>query len=288
MNCPYCAEPIADDSRFCPKCGTQMGSPLPDSPLYRQPVPPGFRAPTSGKAIGSFICSLFFFFFPASVAAVILGHLSLGEIRRSAGRLKGQGLATVGLVLGYLGIAAIPLILIIAAIAIPNLIRSKMAANEASAVRAVRQYVIAATTYSVQCESIGFPRSVENLGPGKGDCERSNADLAPELAIPHAVQHGYIFDYTPGPTDPKGHIRSYTITAEPLKPGNTGQRHLFADERGVIRFEMSATAGPIQRRSERSKCLSSKMECSLLRADSPSPASVAASSGCGESVPSLP
>src|ERR1700751_2141309 len=127
MNCPYCAQGIPDDVVFCPKCGTQMGTPLPDSPNYRQPPPPGFQPPTSGKAMGSLISGLFFFFLPASILAVVLGHLSLSEIRKSAGRLKGQGIATVGLVLGYMGVAAIPFILIIAAIAIPNLLRAKMA-----------------------------------------------------------------------------------------------------------------------------------------------------------------
>ena len=73
-----------------------MGSALPDSLRYRQPGPSGYPAPTSGKASGkasgSFLCSLFFFF-PASVVAFNLGHLFLGEIPSSAGGLKGQGLA---------------------------------------------------------------------------------------------------------------------------------------------------------------------------------------------------
>jgi hypothetical protein len=139
MNCPYCTQIIPDDVVFCPKCGTQMGSPLPGSAAYRPPLPPDFRPPTSGKAVGSLVSGLFFFL-PASLLAVILGHLSLSEIRKGAGRLKGQGLATAGLVLGYLGIALIPFILIIAAIAIPNLLRAKIAANEASAVGALHSY----------------------------------------------------------------------------------------------------------------------------------------------------
>lgn len=130
MNCPYCSQIIWDDVRFCPKCGTEMGSPLPDSPVYRGPLPAGFVPPTSGKAIGSLICGIFFLFLPASLAAIVLGHLSHAEIRKSAGRLKGQGLATAGLILGYMGVAAIPIMLIIA---IANLLPSKLAANEASA-----------------------------------------------------------------------------------------------------------------------------------------------------------
>src|SRR5258708_29182517 len=108
----------------------------------------GIPAETSGKAIVSLVCGLFLFAFPMSILAIIFGHLSLSEIRKSAGRIKGEGLAMTGLVLGYLGLAAIPVILIIAAIAIPNLLRARMAANESSAVRNVRSLVVAEVTYS--------------------------------------------------------------------------------------------------------------------------------------------
>lgn len=246
MNCPYCAEPIADDSRFCPKCGTEMGSPLPESPVYRQPLPPGFQAPTSGKAIASFICGLFFFFFPASVVAVILGHLSLSEIRRSAGRLQGQGLATVGLVLGYLGIAAIPLILIIAAIAIPNLLRARMAANEASALSSLRTYNTAAMSYAATCPDKGYPESAANLGPGIGDSGSGNclhAGLVEKsLSYARSTKSGYVFIYQPKATDSQGRVTGYAISADPVQPGTTGTRHFYTDETLVIRSENNAGA----------------------------------------------
>jgi hypothetical protein len=44
------------------------------------------------------------FAFPLSILAIIFGHLSLSEIRKSAGRLKGEGMAIAGLVLGYVGV----------------------------------------------------------------------------------------------------------------------------------------------------------------------------------------
>jgi Domain of unknown function (DUF4190) len=60
-----------------------------------------FPAQTSGKAIASLVCGLFLFAFPLSILAVIFGHLSVSEIRKSSGRLKGEGIAIAGLVLGY-------------------------------------------------------------------------------------------------------------------------------------------------------------------------------------------
>src|SRR5208283_4914231 len=75
---------------------------------------------TRSMAIASLFCGLFLFAFPLSILAIIFGHLSVSEIRKSAGRLKGEGIAITGLVLGYVGLAIIPVILICAAIALPN------------------------------------------------------------------------------------------------------------------------------------------------------------------------
>ena len=83
-------------------------------------------------------------------------------------------MAVAGLILGYLGVAFIPMILIIAAIAIPNLLRAKMAANEASAVGTLRAYNTAMVMYATKCPQVGYPRSVANLRSGAGDCERAS------------------------------------------------------------------------------------------------------------------
>jgi len=218
-----------------------MGTPLPGSPAYRQPLPPGFEPPTSGKAIGSLISGLFFFFLPASIVAVILGHLSLSDIRKSAGRLKGQGIATAGLVLGYMGIAAIPFILIIAAIAMPNLIRSRMAANESSAVGVLRIYNTAAQGYATMCADQGFPSAAANLGPGAGDCSHANL-VKNELANARSIKEGYVFIYQARDTDNSGRVTSYAVSADPVSPGVTGTKHFYTDETTVIRFATNAGA----------------------------------------------
>jgi type IV pilus assembly protein PilA len=242
MYCPYCAENIPDDTKSCPKCGTQMGSPLPDSPAFRQPLPPDFEPPTSGKAIGSLISGLFFFFLPASIVAIILGHLSLSEIRKSAGRLKGQSIATAGLILGYIGIAAIPFLLIIAAIAIPNLLRAKMAANESSAVASLRTYSTALITYAAMCPQQGFPASTEQLGPGSRDCNHAGL-VTSAMASPRALKSGYVFEYHPGPASESRQIVTYVISADPVSPNASGTRHFYTDESAVIRFESNSPAG---------------------------------------------
>ena len=111
--------------------------------MHLSPPAPAESAETSGKAIVSLICGLLFFIPFLFIAAIVFGHLALSEIRKSAGRLKGEGIAMAGLVLGYLWIAGTPIFLIIAAIAIPNLLRARMAANESSAIGSVRTLVVA-------------------------------------------------------------------------------------------------------------------------------------------------
>jgi len=72
-------------------------------PPYGQPYgPPALASRTNGMAIAALACGIGgFFVFPASFAAVVLGHIARREIRQTGE--AGDGMATVGLVLGYIG-----------------------------------------------------------------------------------------------------------------------------------------------------------------------------------------
>lgn len=243
--CPRCSAALQEGVSFCPACGNSVsGTSAPQPPGTLSPVVPvAYAGPqeTSGKAIASFICGLFFFLLPVTIVAIILGHLSLSDIKKSAGRLKGQGLAIVGLVLGYMGVVFVPFLLIIAAIAIPNLLRARIAANEASAVGTLRTYNMAMVNYVARCQNVGFPASVASLGPGNGDCDGANL-VDSVLAALTATKSGYRFVYSPGPADSNGHVVSYTITADPITTNTTGIRHFVTDESGVIRISSGEPA----------------------------------------------
>ena len=234
--CPNCRANIADFVPTCPYCGVNVAV-LPAGGV--QPAWTGAQE-KSGKATASLVCGVLFFFWPiTALVAVILGHLALSEIKKSAGRLAGQGLAVAGLVLGYIGLAAIPFILIIAAIAIPNLLRARTAANEASAVGTLRTYNTAMVTYVNACPDIGYPSSLDNLGPGGKDC--AHMDLVePQMAAQVPVKHGYRFFYM-REQSPEGKLK-YILAADPVTPGTSGVRHFFTDESGVIRFSMRGAA----------------------------------------------
>lgn len=128
----------------------------------------------------------------------------------------------------------VAIILIIAAIALPNFIRSRMAANEASAVSSLRTYSSAEIAYAAQCPLIQYSASLTQLGPGPGDCTGANLVDAILGGTPSPQKSGYNFSYLPqsvGSTNV-----TFTLTALPVNQGSTGQRAFFVDQSGVIRY----------------------------------------------------
>jgi hypothetical protein len=73
------------------------------------------------------------------IPAVICGHMAYSRIKRSAGALSGGGLALGGLITGYLSIALIPIIGMMAAIAIPNFVKARNTAQMNMCVSNLRQ-----------------------------------------------------------------------------------------------------------------------------------------------------
>jgi type IV pilus assembly protein PilA len=229
--CPYCAETIEDHAQVCPFCNTSL---VPAPGVSPTPLPAD--AGTSGKAIASLICGILFFFLPSAIVAVIMGHLSLSDIKRSAGRLSGRGMAIAGLALGYPGLAVLP-ILIIAAIAIPNVLRAKIAANEASAVGSLRTISRACFTYARKYNS--YPPSLTSLGPSTQPGPAAANLIDPPLSL--GQKSGYVFTYD-GQADASGTIATYALHADPITQGQTGVRHFYLDQTGVFRVSLSGRA----------------------------------------------
>ena len=138
----------------------------------------------------------------------------------------------------------VAIILIIAAIAIPNLLRSRMAANEASAVGSLRTINTAEVTYSTTYPSIGFA-ALASLGGPAATCATATgatstaACLIDDVLAATAVKSGYNFassNLTGAPV-----IVTYTMTALPSVVGQSGQRAFCSDQSGVIRYNSGGT-----------------------------------------------
>lgn len=130
----------------------------------------------------------------------------------------------------------VAIILIISAIAIPSYLRSRMQANEASAVSSVRMINTAAVTYSSTYPDIGFPATLANMG-GVSPCTATptSACLLDEL-ISLGTKSGYRFVWAGDGATPSS---AYTVTGTPLVVGSSGQRMFCSDQTGVIRNDPS-------------------------------------------------
>jgi prepilin-type N-terminal cleavage/methylation domain-containing protein len=128
-------------------------------------------------------------------------------------------------------VVAIAILLVIAAIAIPNLMHSNLSENESSAVASLRSLNNACESYARLYG--GYPKSLSNLGPGS-PANSASADLI-DPALAGGTKSGYVFTYTAGATGVSGNVLSYSVTANPLTPGSSGQRGFFNDQSGVIR-----------------------------------------------------
>jgi prepilin-type N-terminal cleavage/methylation domain-containing protein len=129
----------------------------------------------------------------------------------------------------------VAIILIIAAIAIPNLLRARIAANEASAVGSIRSVVTAEVTYS-STWGTGFSTNLTKLG-GANPC---TASAATACLIDQVLAGGSKSGYTiaaPGGAIVAGITQTFAASAVPITLGQTGQRSFCSDESGVVRFD---------------------------------------------------
>jgi type IV pilus assembly protein PilA len=131
----------------------------------------------------------------------------------------------------------VAIILIIAAMTVPNLLRSKVAANESSAVGSVRTIHTAEMTYQ-STWGTGFALTLANLG-GPTPCLVATAAAAcildPLLSNPPFTKSGYVFN-TAGTVLLNGVLNGYELNATPVLVQTTGVRAFCADQTGLIQF----------------------------------------------------
>lgn len=141
-------------------------------------------------------------------------------------RQKGFTLSELLIVIG--------ITLVVAGIAIPNLLRTRVASQEASVMGSLRAANDACVKYSTTHGY--FPEALSNLGPA---ATPSSSDEV----LASGVKNGYTFIYTPGEPNSMGSVQSYTIHANPVSVDKPG-RFFYTDETRVIRWAAGSPAGP--------------------------------------------
>jgi prepilin-type N-terminal cleavage/methylation domain-containing protein len=148
---------------------------------------------------------------------------------------------------------------IIAAIAVPGLLRARMSGNEASAIGSLRAVNSGQAAYSSSCAAGGYAIDLADLV--KAPAGSTQGFISPDLKSNGVTKSGYVVtlakDGTAGTTDigtPAGTCNmsagqpasSYWSNADPLTPGGTGTRYFATDTRGTLFYDTAGTiANPI-------------------------------------------
>ncbi len=240
--CLGCGNSLAEGERFCGVCGrdSQAGAGV-------RAVDPSvaFGPPeTSGKAIFSLISGILLIILPLSFAAVIFGHLSLSEIRKSGGRLTGRGLAIAGLVLGYTGVAVIVGLIVIGIAATPSANKRAMQkngmmqktvvmSNDNSVVASVRSLNTAEIAYAQAHSAAGYTCSLSDLSGVWG----IHGDLA------SGRKNGYRYELRGcSAAKANGPVVKYQLVAYPEVAKKSGTPAFCTNESDVINLARSGSA----------------------------------------------
>lgn len=139
----------------------------------------------------------------------------------------------------------VAVILIIAAIAIPSLLRSKIAANEAAAVSMIRNVHNAELVYlNTYGANVGYANTLFKLGNTQ-PCDKNHACMVDELtacAAEPCMRGAYFYSMMSDQgSEP---FLDYSLTASPVSWGSSGTRNFCTTEDGFLRQERTPS-GPI-------------------------------------------
>jgi type IV pilus assembly protein PilA len=143
----------------------------------------------------------------------------------------------------------VAIILIIAAIAIPNLLRARIAANESSAVASVRTLNTAQISYNSAYPTVGFASTLANLGGTSCAPPSSTGACLIDTQLQSGSKSGYSFALSGVSGTPAS---TYQVIASPLAPNQTGTRYFCSFADAVVRANSAAistcdtTQNPLQ------------------------------------------
>jgi type IV pilus assembly protein PilA len=154
-----------------------------------------------------------------AVLGIVLGIIAISKATRNPWEYGGKGMAITGLVLSIASLVIIVPVGMFAAIAIPNLLAARRAANEGSAIYTMRQLSIAEASYASKYGKYGTADDLSLEGM-----------ITPSLA--QGIKNGYRFTIVVTKHDDE---HGFEIVSVPITYPNSGMRSFYLDESGVIR-----------------------------------------------------
>jgi type II secretory pathway pseudopilin PulG len=181
-----------------------------------------------------------------ALTSIVLGIVALSKASKNPTEYGGKGMAITGIVTSVVGLTVAPFMIgIIAAIAVPSLLRARVSANEASALGDIRSMVTAEMSYAA---SNGGNYDTPECLAAPGSCipgYTGPAVIDPSSTV--SLKNGYRRTFHPGATAPSdakispSSMMTFTITAVPVTPMRTGIRGFCADQTGVICYTMDGS-----------------------------------------------
>jgi type IV pilus assembly protein PilA len=172
-----------------------------------------------------------------------------GQPRSAAEKTAQRGFSLIELLI------VVAIILIIASIAIPSLIQSRIVANEAAAVATLSTLRSAQAAYIASYPEVGFADSVDKLGPPPNAStppDAAHAGLVDEVLATKHTKNGYNYAINGAKAEQgSSTVNGYAATANPQST-TTGKRNFCMNETGVIRAQSGgaacdpATSAPVQ------------------------------------------
>lgn len=250
-NCKRCGQPFQVNQQT-PRVSTPPQDYSAGYDYNYARTPGDFDAATKkrkGYAVASLVIGILGFFtfgilFIGTVIGTSLGIAALTKHNKQPNVYGGKGLAITGIVLNLAALCMIVPLGIISAIAIPNLLASRRAANEASAISTLRKIGMAEATYASTVGQGGYGNLTQLVNAGMLDATMSVG-----------TRNGYAFTIT-------AVGGNFEVRAMPLTPGH-GNRSFYtcASDGGEIHVgvggmpadasspTLDSTYGPQQRRT---------------------------------------
>jgi type IV pilus assembly protein PilA len=240
MTCPRCRTANVPGATECLSCGFGLARAAPSEP----------RGKRRGLAIAALVLGILDLptlglFLIGAVAGIILGVTALVKANREPSVYGGKGFALAGIICSALSVVLIPFVGILAAIAIPSLLRARVSANEAMAIRDIRSVIEAEASY--QSSNGGFFGALECLS-APSSCKanyQGSTFLEPALART-GLKGGYLRSFHPGPASAasgvaRSSLRAWAYVALPAERGRTGVRAFCGDATGRICYTAQGT-----------------------------------------------
>lgn len=131
----------------------------------------------------------------------------------------------------------VAIILIIAAIAVPSYLRSRMAANESAAVASVRTLNTAQVSFNSAYPTVGFAATMTALGGTTCTPPNSASACLIDTQLAGGLKNGYTFTLSNVTGTPNS---TYTVIGAPVLPNGSGIRYFCSFQDAVVRFSMTA------------------------------------------------